>query len=239
MPFPKPQSALLFNNYYDYNSKKGKISSAVDQDDINLIFIAAGIYHLFGTPKAGKNLNLLELGLIKLIDQNKFKSIFQLEGPEGSQAHILFNVYRENLKNFYEIKAESMINLSFSSNLGALIPQVGNSLVKESLYEGTLTIDKYLIALLDYIFKTSDNSETLGIPFVKGETKGALIPQEDKKTGQGIPIGEIGDLPGQVDLSIDVGDAKQLKQIEGIDVGKIIKATGESAGAGGGFNPME
>ena len=66
-----------------------------------------------------------------------------------------------------------------------------------------------------------------------------MIPQEDKKTGQGIPIGEIGDLPGQVDLSIDVGDAKQLKQIEGIDVGKIIKATGESAGAGGGFNPME
>ena len=53
MPLKKPQKALLFNNYYDYDTRTGVLSS--NTDPLNVFMIAAGAYYVFGKEPDSKS----------------------------------------------------------------------------------------------------------------------------------------------------------------------------------------
>lgn len=76
MPLPKPQSALIFNNYVGDTDDTSKVSSLIDDNDINLFFILADFYYDFSifsideeVSDFDKKMNKIPLENIKKIDK--------------------------------------------------------------------------------------------------------------------------------------------------------------------------
>jgi len=223
MPLPKPKAALLFNNYFDENS----LSKLEQPLDIELIL--AGAYYNF-IKGEGRPLMLDEK--VPFSENSDFKSeyknIFQLPNNGG---HIPVGIYNSN---FVEITTDN-INVLNVANLFNEFEFTSGKTLEGNKETTTIYISSNLYAALDGIFSVGGD-EKLAVPFVAGEDMSAAA-QAEELTNQGIPLGEIGNLPagaGQSDSSMIGG----LESVEGIDIGQIFT---DSTGAGAGspvFNPM-
>jgi hypothetical protein len=223
MPLPKPKAALLFNNYFDENS----LSKLEQPLDIELIL--AGAYYNF-IKGEGRPLMLDEK--VPFSENSDFKSeyknIFQLPNNGG---HIPVGIYNSN---FVEITTDN-INVLNVANLFNEFEFTSGKTLEGNKETTTIYISSNLYAALDGIFSVGGD-EKLAVPFVAGEDVSAAAAS-GQTTPQGIPLGEIGNLPagaGQSDSSMIGG----LESVEGIDIGQIFT---DSTGAGAGspvFNPM-
>jgi hypothetical protein len=222
MPLPKPKAALLFNNYFDENS----LSKLEQPLDIELIL--AGAYYNF-IKGEGRPLMLDEK--VPFSENSDFKSeyknIFQLPNNGG---HIPVGIYNSN---FVEITTDNINVLNVANLFNEF--EVTSEKTEGNNETTTIYISSNLYAALDGIFSVGGD-EKLAVPFVAGEDMSAAA-QAEELTNQGIPLGEIGDLPagaGQSDSSMIGG----LESVQGVDIGQIFgDSTGVGAGAPG-FNPM-
>lgn len=222
MPLPKPKAALLFNNYFDENS----LSKLEQPLDIELIL--AGAYYNF-IKGEGRPLMLDEK--VPFSENSDFKSeyknIFQLPNNGG---HIPVGIYNSN---FVEITTDNINVLNVANLFNEF--EVTSEKTEGNNETTTIYISSNLYAALDGIFSVGGD-EKLAVPFVAGEDMSAAA-QAEELTNQGIPLGEIGDLPagaGQSDSSMIGG----LESVQGINIGPIFSdSDGPGAGAPG-FNPM-
>jgi len=218
MPLPKPKAALLFNNYFDNDS----LSLLEQPLDIELILV--GAYYNFLKEKGEKlKLNKKTPFSVGRFDKLGYETTFQIPNNGG---HIPVKVYNSD---FIEMFVNNVNIADLFSEFKA-----SSSKTEENKKTTTFSISGDLYAALDAIF--SVDGTRLAVPFVAGEdVSAAIIP--GKQTGQGIPIGEVGDLPagsGQSNSSMTGG----LEGVEGINVEQIFNdSTGVGAGAPG-FNPM-
>jgi len=223
MPLPKPEAALLFNNYFDEDS----LSELEQPLDIELIL--AGAYYDF-VKGDGRPLMLDEkVPFSQSSDfESKYKNTFLL--PNNSGGHDPVGIYNSN---FVEITTDNINVLNVANLFNEF--KVTSEKTEGNEKTTTIYISSNLYAALDGIFSVGGD-EKLAVPFVAGEDVSAAAAS-GQTTPQGIPLGEIGNLPagaGQSDSSMIGG----LEGVEGIDIGQIFT---DSTGAGAGspvFNPM-
>ena len=220
MPLPKPQAALLFNNYFDNDS----LSLLKQPLDIELIL--AGAYYNF-VKGEGKELESKldkKVPLPGSVSGSGYKAFFKIPNNGG---HIPVQIYSKS--DFVEITTDN-INVAdlFSEFKVTSEKTEGNKEIT------IINISGNLYAALDAVF--SDGDEKLAVPFVAGKDESAII-QAEEPTNQGIPTGELGNLPagaGQSDSSMTGG----LESVQGTNIGQIFNdSTGVGAGAPG-YNPM-
>ena len=161
MPLPKPQAALLFNNYFDDNS----LSELKQPLDIELIL--AGAYYNFVKVKGKELKSKLDkkVPFSEISDfKSEYKNIFQLPNNGG---HIPVGIYNPN---FVEI-ATGNIDVAdlFNEFEDTSEKTEGDKQVT------TVYISSNLYAALDAFF--SVGGEKLAVPFVAGEDVSAAAQQ--------------------------------------------------------------
>ena len=221
MPLPKPQAALLFNNYFDEDS----LSELEQPLDIELIL--AGAYYNFVEGDARPLMLDKKVPLPDSVSDSGYKASFKIPNNGG---YTSVQIYSDS--DFVEITTDS-INVLNVANLFSEF-KVTSEKTTDGDKTTTIYISSNLYAALDAFF--SVGNEKLAVPFVAGEDMSAAA-QAEELTNQGIPLGEIGNLPagaGQSDSSMFGG----LESVEGLNIGQMF---GDSTGTGAGspvFNPM-
>lgn len=214
MPLPKPQAALLFNNYFDNDS----LSLLKQPLDIELIL--AGAYYNF-VKGEGKELESKldkKVPLPGSVSGSGYKAFFKIPNNGG---HIPVQIYSKS--DFVEITTDN-INVAdlFSEFKVTSEKTEGNKETTTTI----INISGNLYAALDAVF--SVGGEKLAVPFVAGQDESAAI-QAEEPTNQGIPTGELGNLiagAGQSNSSM----TGVLLNTEGVDPGMVITSTSEAVG---------
>lgn len=184
MPLPKPQAALLFNNYFDEDS----LSELEQSLDIELIL--AGAYYNFVEGDARPLMLDKKVPLPDSVSGSGYKTPFQIPNNGG---HTSFQIYSES--DFVEITTDSI-------NVAELFNEFEFTSKKTEGNEKTTTIyiSSNLYAALDGFF--SVDGEKLAVPFIVGE----VVSASKQKTDEKMPVEEIGNLPagtGQSDSPIE------------------------------------
>lgn len=219
MPLPKPQAALLFNNYFDNDS----LSLLKQPLDIELIL--AGAYYNFvkGEGKELESKLAKKVPLPGSVSDSGHKASFQIPNNGG---HIPVQIYSKS--DFVEITTDNVNVADLFSEF-----KVTSEKTEGNKETTIINISGNLYAALDAVF--SVGGEKLSVPFVAGQDESAAI-QAEELTNQGLPIGELGNLiagAGQSNSSM----TGVLLNTEGVDPGKVLTSTSEAAGGVSG-NPM-
>ena len=167
MPLPKPQAALLFNNYFDDNSfsELSELSELEQPLDIELIL--AGAYYNFVKEDARPLVTKLDkkVPFSENSDfKTKYKNIFELPNNGGVDPVGIYN------PNFVEITTENIdVAGLFNEFEDTSEKTEGNKQVT------TVYISSNLYAALDAFF--SVGGEKLAVPFVAKEDVSAAAQQ--------------------------------------------------------------
>lgn len=216
MPLPKPQAALLFNNYFDENSFF-KLKQPLDIE-----LILAGAYYNFVKGKGNKPKLDKKVPLPGSVSNN-FEIPGSTQGP--NVGHTPSEIYNPN---FVEITTDKISVADLFNEF-----EFTSKKTKDEDKTTTIYISSNLYAALDIFF--SVGGEKLAVPFIAGVVEDAALDLGEQ-TEQGIPLGKIGDLPvgaGQSGMSM----TGVLLNTEGVDPGKVNTSTSEAVG-GAVFNPM-
>jgi hypothetical protein len=175
MPLPKPQAALLFNNYFDEDSITKTIAEKVFQNQdsvpveqpLDIELILAGAYYNFVNgkgeelgPKLDKKVPFSENSDFK----TKYKNIFELPSVEGVIPVGIYN------PNFVEITTDNINPADLFSEF-----EVTSGKTEGDKQVTTVYISSNLYAALDAFF--SVGGEKLAVPFVAGEDVSAAAQQ--------------------------------------------------------------
>lgn len=246
MPLPKPQAALLFNNYYDYNTGEGVLNS--NTDPLNVFMIAADAYFTFGNkpnskskfkavfkdatePKTSeKDLVLTE------VSKGEYPSV--LKAPDENNTNFqLFNTGFESV-DFSEVTSESLAlflkeveNVTPKEKLEATIDFLKNNMKEVDLYNATIKFPRETIVVLDALYSNKTIDDKLSVPYVAGKDQAAAGQEiaeviNDKQFAGG--GGNFGAAGFKADFSTD--SKKDLKNQPGFDASKAAESTGGFAG---------
>ena len=198
MPLPKPQSALLFNNYFSDGPDASKITGVKGTNDLNIFSVLAGHYYYFSNEKMESPLIPPSYINIDDLKSSNVEAKGVIATPESfkifpKEAHLakglftkdpspyVYSLYNQNYSFYFflpESKTKKIIDDEdkdkYKKFLSCIIPFQDNKIYVEPLGPGTLEIlkfqvDQQSLALLDYVF-SSKEEKVYKLPVVAKKT---------------------------------------------------------------------
>ena len=260
MPLKLPQSALIFNNYIDYEGDKIKVTTSPNEEqDLNVLLLAADAYYsISGDPTENSKkafedtFNFIYLKSYSFLPSKKgelkptekaFPPLVFIDGPGPGQS-IPFDLYNQDFflitvdqrQEGLDLAAQMQATVDvFTSDLNSLSGKILLAFQglpdNEYSKEGVLTVSSKTIAALDHIFLEADG--TLAIPVVKAINEKEAFEKKIRQAGAkgGGGGGQFGPPPGMGQEGKDAG----FSFVNGMKAAEGLKGfAGGPTGAGAG-----
>lgn len=250
MPLPKPQAALLFNNYYDYDTGDGVLNS--NTDPLNVFMIAADAYFTFGEklnskskfkavfkdatePTSEKDLVLTE------VSKEEYPSPILLQGEPNNPGfevipYPLFNTsvgFLEVTSGSLALFLEEAKKVAPKEKLETAIDFLKNNLEVVSPYKADIKFPRETIVVLDALYSNKTIDDKLSVPYVTGKdqvtTGPAMAGNKQFFAGGGgnLDFGAAEVVDDPFTNSNNINDLNDLKNQPGVDSSNF-----ENAGEG-------